>query len=663
MRDVIILASYEYLCMWRKIFMKYFKTDGIRGTLLKTLPSSLIFSLGKSLNCLPFSKCLIGYDTRESALLYKNALSCGLIEGNKEVIDLGIITTGGLSFLSRKYNALGVMITASHNNSEYNGVKIFLNGNKLSNEEEEKIENLIDKRFSYEGTSLGKMYSSNLIDEYKNYLLSLIKPYKLRIGLDFANGSLYRLGRDVFSCISDDLFIIGDKPNGKNINEMCGSLYPSSLRKIVLDNNCDIGFAFDGDADRILVFDNLGNMYNGDSLIYVIAKYLKKHNRLKNNAVCLVETTNLGVINSFRKNGIDVLLSPVGDKNVSSLMKEKDLILGGETSGHIINFDSFFVGEGIINAIYLLNVLHEENLALKELTSDLEYYFEYSKNFEIRDKSLVEDEEIRKYIKKKEFENNNRLKIVLRCSGTEDVIRMYVCAYEKKILNEVVSELESLIAIKSLDLREKVNCNMELYHNLDNVIIDKEAIIEEGVQIHPFSIIKGKTRICKGSIIGPNTEIEDSFIGADSLIKHSLVSSSFIGNNVVIGPFAHIRNKSIIKDGVVIGNFVEIKNSFLDIETKAKHLSYIGDTVCGKNVNWGCGSITVNYDGKNKYKTIVKDKAFIGSNVNLIAPLEIGKNAFIAGGSTITEDVMDDSFSIARSKQITKENYHKGEKK
>ena len=644
--------------------MKYFKTDGIRGKVNESIDSSIMFNLGRSLNLLPFSKCLIGYDTRESSTLFLNALSCGLIENNKEVIDVGVITTGGLMYLSRKYSALGIMITASHNPSEHNGVKIVLNGNKLSKIEEEQLEQAMEcKSFSL-SSNLGKYYYFNYIDEYRNYLFSLVSPCKLRIGLDFANGSLYKLGREVFIKVSDDLFISGDKPSGKNINKMCGSLYPNAIKNLVLNNKCDIGFAFDGDADRILVSDNKGIIYKGDALIYVFAKYLKKHNKLKNNAVCLTEVTNLGVINSFKKEGIDVALSQVGDRNVYATMKDNDLVLGGEEAGHIINFDSFFVGEGIINALYLLKILEEEKRTLNELTSDLEYYFEYKKNLSINDKSLIDDEEIREYINKKERENYNRLKIVLRCSGTEDVVRLYVCAYEEKILKEVVSDLSSLIAIKCLDSSGKVNCiNKENLLN-NNVYIDEEAVIEEGVTLLPFSVIKGKTRISKGSVIGPNTEIDNSYIGEDSIVKHSIVSFSYIGKKVIIGPFAHIRNESIILDEVNIGNFVEVKNSSIDKGSKAKHLTYIGDTMCGCYVNWGCGTITVNYDGKNKYRTRVKDNAFIGSNSNLIAPIEIGENAYIAAGSTITNNVPDESFSIARTRQINKEEYmKKGEHK
>ena len=191
----------------------------------------------------------------------------------------------------------------------------------------------------------------------------------------------------------------------------------------------------------------------------------------------------------------------------------------------------------------------------------------------------------------------------------------------------------------------------------DTVIISSEVEIEPGAIIYPNTFLTGKTHIGKNCIIGPNTEIENSIVEEGTSVIHSLVKDSKIGANTTIGPFTHIRNNTSLGDNMRVGNFVEIKNSIIDNGTKVSHLTYIGDTTCGKNVNWGCGTVTVNYDGKYKNRTTVGDDCFIGCNTNLIAPVSVGNNAFIAAGSTITDDVPAEAFSIARERQVTKEDY------
>lgn len=189
------------------------------------------------------------------------------------------------------------------------------------------------------------------------------------------------------------------------------------------------------------------------------------------------------------------------------------------------------------------------------------------------------------------------------------------------------------------------------------VTIADEAIVEPGAEIHPNTYITGSTYIGKGCVIGPNTEIHNSKIGANTVVRHSLVTDCEIGKNTTVGPFAHLRNGAVLGDKMRIGNFVEIKNSQIDDGTKISHLTYVGDTTCGKKVNFGCGSVTVNYDGVNKHRTTIGDNVFLGCNVNLIAPVKVGSNTFVAAGSTITDDIPDEAFTIARNRQITKEHY------
>ncbi len=193
----------------------------------------------------------------------------------------------------------------------------------------------------------------------------------------------------------------------------------------------------------------------------------------------------------------------------------------------------------------------------------------------------------------------------------------------------------------------------------ETVTISSEVIIEPGVTIYPNTFITGKSIIHTGVVVGPDSEVHNSEIFSKAQIRHSLVSDSKVGENTTVGPFAHLRNNTDVRANCRIGNFVELKNSFVDDGTKISHLTYLGDTTCGKNVNWGCGCVTVNYDGKYKHRTVVGDNVFIGCNTNLIAPINVGNNVFIAAGSTITEDIPDEAFSIARTRQVTKEDYAK----
>lgn len=191
----------------------------------------------------------------------------------------------------------------------------------------------------------------------------------------------------------------------------------------------------------------------------------------------------------------------------------------------------------------------------------------------------------------------------------------------------------------------------------ETVTISSEVKIEPGVTIYPNTFITGKSIINHGAIIGPDSELHNAIVASNAIIRHSLVTDSSVGENTTVGPFAHLRNNTEVANNCRIGNFVELKNSHIGKGTKISHLTYLGDTNCGENVNWGCGCVTVNYDGKYKNKTTVGDNVFIGCNTNLIAPISVGNNVFIAAGSTITDDIPDQAFSIARVRQITKEDY------
>lgn len=225
-----------------------------------------------------------------------------------------------------------------------------------------------------------------------------------------------------------------------------------------------------------------------------------------------------------------------------------------------------------------------------------------------------------------------------------------------------IDDLKSLAEVEESLRKQIINKHRDngvLMVSSDTITIAKEVVIDQGVIIYPNTYITGNTHIHKGCIIGPNSEINNTTIKENTIIKHSLVNDSLVGNNTTIGPFAQLRNNSIIGNNVRIGNYVEIKNSSIGDNTKIAHLTYVGDTICGRNVNFGCGVVTVNYDGKIKHQTIIEDNVFIGCNVNLVAPLTVKENSYIAAGSTITKDVPSKSLSIARTRQINKEDYLK----
>jgi bifunctional UDP-N-acetylglucosamine pyrophosphorylase / glucosamine-1-phosphate N-acetyltransferase len=237
-----------------------------------------------------------------------------------------------------------------------------------------------------------------------------------------------------------------------------------------------------------------------------------------------------------------------------------------------------------------------------------------------------------------------------------------VAAYQTPDFNETLG-VNDRVALSQAEKIMKKRINERHMRNGVTLIDPEQTYISDETEIgsdtvvYPGTVILGKTFIGKGNIIGPQTEIKDSKIGSGNTIRQSVVHDSEVGTETTIGPFSHIRPKSVLEDNVKIGNFVEVKKSVMSSGSKASHLSYIGDAEIGKDVNLGCGSITVNYDGKNKFLTKIEDGAFIGCNSNLIAPVTVGKNAYVAAGSTITDNIPADSLSIARSRQVVKENY------
>lgn len=429
--------------------MKYFGTDGIRGKAYETLTESLAIKVGKSLSLIDSELVIIGYDTRQSNHMLANGIALGALSVNKKVIDVGVIPTPGIAFNSIKKHCIGVMITASHNPYQDNGIKIFYDGLKLDNELQEKIEEYIDKSNDGVDVSLELVKKdSSLVKRYEKFLLNTAYNTDLKIVLDTANGATYQVANNVFSKITNNLVVIANNPDGKNINEGVGSTHIENLVAAVKENNANIGFSFDGDGDRMLVVDELGNVHTGDEIIYVLAKNKKEKKTLVNNSVVLTIMSNLGIISSLKDNNINVVTTSVGDINVLEEMLKNNYVLGGENSGHLIQLEYLPTGDGILAAIGLLNVLIEENKSLSELTNNIKIYPDRLVNLKVKDKQIAKDVQVINLINKylNEYED---IQLVVRASGTEDLLRVSCCYKDETIMNEIVDSVVDLI--KSLD--------------------------------------------------------------------------------------------------------------------------------------------------------------------------------------------------------------------
>ncbi|MCK5388197.1 MAG: phosphoglucosamine mutase [Candidatus Izimaplasma sp.] len=427
---------------------KYFGTDGIRGRYGIELSNSLAFKVGQSLkSALGTSRLVIGMDTRESSneLLYSvvsGAQSFGI-----DVMIAGVVSTPMISHYSKQKNISGVMITASHNPYTDNGIKVFNNGNKLSESQELTIEEFIDNNKSFTVKTIGKTYSGEeVFDLYADLIESLeLVESDYRIGFDSANGANYLISLGVLRELCKDFIQIGNKPDGKNINEGVGSTHLESIIKLVKENNLDIGFSFDGDGDRILVIDSELNIIDGDLLIYIIAVYLKNNNLLKKDTVVLTSMSNLGIIKAFERQGIKVILTDVGDKYVLEKLNEEGYSIGGENSGHIILRDFINTGDGVLVAAYLLKILNDTKKSLKELTSDIKMWPQKMVNVRTFNKEILMDERVVKVVDEVKDIFGLDGKVLVRASGTEPLVRVTLSCELESDLDKYMEQIVSTI--------------------------------------------------------------------------------------------------------------------------------------------------------------------------------------------------------------------------
>ena len=441
---------------------KYFGTDGIRGIAGESLTADLSFKVGKALGKLltekkEHPKVIIGRDTRISCDMIEHALSAGLTSTGVHVMTVGIIPTPAIAYLTKTIETdSGIMISASHNPYQDNGIKIFgPDGFKLTDEQELHIEQLIDNSDKIKNASfekIGKLYGANeLSQKYVQHIKQSISGdlSGIKIALDCANGATTGVAPFIFGDLEADIETIGCQPNGININDNVGSTKINTIVEFVKNNDVDMGFAFDGDGDRVLAVDAKGNIVDGDKIMFILAKHLKNQGELKDNMVVSTVMSNIGFYKAIDEHGLQSVKTAVGDRYVVEEMRNNDYSLGGEQSGHIILMNYATTGDGILTAVKLADIIKSSGKSLEELANELSIYPQKLVNIKVVDKkTAMEDSEILDECKKveKELEGNGR--ILLRASGTENLIRVMVEASSDELTDKYCEQVARIVREK-----------------------------------------------------------------------------------------------------------------------------------------------------------------------------------------------------------------------
>lgn len=427
--------------------MKYFGTDGIRGIPNKNIKIDLLTRIGESISLLNNKDVVIGTDTRISKDMLAYAISAAALSRGLTVHFAGVIPTPALIYYSYVKGYVGVMITASHNPYEDNGIKIINKGYKLSLEEELILENYIDNPVAYTG-EVGNFVVEDIKTVYFEYLQKFVNKTNLKITIDCANGASYETAPYLFDKVANDLVVLSDKPNGININYNCGSTHLEYLKQIMKDNNSDLGFAFDGDADRVLCVNSNGETIDGDMIIYLFARYLKSINKLNDNKVVLSIMSNIGLIKDLKRNGIEVVETNVGDKYVVEALKKYNLSVGGENSGHIILPEYFITGDGVLNALLVVKILNDTNTNINDWFNGVCMYSDKLVNIKVDNKEKVLNSTfLWDRVAEIKEELNNDCKIIIRASGTEDLIRVSVMAQSAELVEKYSNELVNIVKL------------------------------------------------------------------------------------------------------------------------------------------------------------------------------------------------------------------------
>lgn len=444
---------------------KYFGTDGIRGEANRELTVDIALRLGYALGYYlrkenPNKKTLkviLGCDTRISGYMLRSALLAGLTSMGVHIDFVGVISTPAVAYLTKEKKAdAGIMISASHNPAKDNGLKVFgANGYKLPDEVELEIERLMDDETIFEnaipGDKVGKFKYAE--DEYYLYRDHLLKSVNgdfsgIKVVVDTANGSAYRIAKDVFLALGAEVVLINDVPNGVNINVKCGSTAPEILSKVVIGYEADLGLAYDGDADRLIAVDRFGKIIDGDKIIAILSTVMKKRGELKDNKVVTTVMSNMGFEAYLKENGIDLIRANVGDRYVLEKMIENDTVIGGEQSGHIILLKYATTGDGVLTSLKLVEALRDEKKYIDEMVEEIEDWPQILINVRVdNSKKNIwnQNERIVDFIAKKEKEMAGKGRVLVRTSGTEPLVRVMVEGEDNEMVTVVANEIAQVV--------------------------------------------------------------------------------------------------------------------------------------------------------------------------------------------------------------------------
>ena len=445
---------------------RLFGTDGVRGLANTELTVELAFKLGQAGAYVLAGeskhkpKIIIGKDTRISGDMLESALAAGICSVGAEVVSVGIIPTPAVAYLTRLYNAdAGIVISASHNPMEYNGIKFFNSkGFKLADEIEDKIESIIldskEKISLASGADIGRITVCNdAVNDYKSFAKSTITTdFKgMKIAIDCANGASSYTSRSVLEELGAEVYVINDTPDGTNINKNCGSTHIEQISEYVRTVGADVGLAFDGDADRVLAVDENGVLVDGDKIMSICALDMKEKGKLKDNVIVATVMSNLGMFIMAEEKGLEVKKTKVGDRYVLEEMYKNGYSIGGEQSGHIIILEHNTTGDGLVTALQLLSVLKQSGEKMSDIASVMEVLPQVLINAPVKTENknkYTEDSEIMAEIEKIESEFSGNGRVLIRPSGTEPLVRVMIEGKDIGLITKRAESLAKLIESK-----------------------------------------------------------------------------------------------------------------------------------------------------------------------------------------------------------------------
>lgn len=445
---------------------RLFGTDGVRGVANKELTPELAFNLGKAgTHVLKKDNerpvVVIGKDTRISGDMLESALTAGILAVGGNVIRAGVIPTPAIAYLAKYYKAdAGIVISASHNTFEYNGIKFFNGeGYKLDDDIEEEIEDIIissiDVNSHITGELIGRCLdaSEDAAELYAAHLLETVdfRLDGIKVALDCANGASYRIAPKVYEALGAEVIVTGNEPNGININDGCGSTHPEKLSVLVQKTGAHVGLAFDGDADRLIVVDEKGNVIDGDRVIAICARMLKEQGRLAENKATVTVMSNIGFHKAMEESGIDVDVTGVGDRYVLEQMLKSGCVIGGEQSGHIIFREYTTTGDGILSSLQFMEAVLASGRKISEMASEIQIFPQVLVNARVKNenkKKYSNDPQIAAAIEEieKKMEGNGR--VLIRPSGTEPLVRVMIEGDDEVVLDQLARGLADLIEEK-----------------------------------------------------------------------------------------------------------------------------------------------------------------------------------------------------------------------